>query len=441
MKTFTETRDNQMVTEFSAAGREPSGQRVGTTKNNRKAYALPLPIAALGFVLVQSASVSAADWTQFRGSATDSIAVAETLPTELSGDAIAWQADLPGRGLSGPIIVGDQVVVTASSGYQDDRLHIISMNAATGEQQWERQFQAMGRTVAHPKMCVATPTPATDGERIYAFYSSNDLICTDMEGNLQWYRGLGAEFPNASNSLGMSSSPVVIGSTVVAQVESDAEAFAIGVDVVSGETKWKLDRPRKANWSSPTVLPSIGDRPALALLQSSAGLTAVDPESGTELWTFNNGASTVPSATVSDGKIIVPSNGLTILQPSADGTSFESVSNVKGAKPGTPSPLVLNGMMFSVNGTGVLAAADMETGERLWQLRLHGKFSSTPLASNGHLYFFSEKGMASVVRPTPEAGEIGSQLDLTETLLCSPAAANDALYVRSDGHIWKFAKR
>ncbi len=186
-------------------------------------------ILLLSLLAASTLSVSAADWRPFRGTSTDSVAVGESLPTELSGDVIDWQIELPGRGLSGPIVIGDQVVVTASSGYHDDRLHIISVDAASGEQTWERQFQATGRTVSHPKMCVATPTPASDGERIYAFYSSNDLICTDLEGNLQWYRGLGEEHPNASNSLGMSSSPIVVGSTVIVQVESDAEAFAVGV--------------------------------------------------------------------------------------------------------------------------------------------------------------------------------------------------------------------
>jgi len=385
--------------------------------------------------------VCAADWRQFRGTSTNSVAVGEELPTELSRETIAWQIELPGRGLSGPIISDGRVVVTASSGYSDDRLHIISRNAVTGELHWERQFQATGRTGAHPKMCVATPTPATDGERIYAFYSSNDLICTDIEGNLQWYRGLGEEFPNASNSLGMSSSPIVIGTTVVVQVESDAEAFAMGLDAISGETKWKLDRRRKSNWSSPAVFTATGDCPALALLQSSVGLTAVDPDNGTELWTYDEGASTVPSATVSDGRIIVPSNGLTILQPSADGTSFEMIRNVKNARPSTPSPIVAGGIMFSVNGSGVLSAVSMETGKRLWQLRLHGRFSSTPVTSNGHLFCCSEKGMVSVVFPTEDEGKIVSQLDLAETILCSPAAANDALYIRSDGHLWKFAKQ
>ncbi len=144
---------------------------------------------------------------------------------------------------------------------------------------------------------------------------------------------------------------------------------------------------------------------------------------------------------MSNGQIIVPSNGLTVLQPSADGTSYEEVRNVKNARPSTPSPLVADGMMFSVNGSGVLAAVGLETGKRLWQLRLNGRFSSTPLASNGHLFFFSEKGMATVLRPAESGGEIVSQLDLTETILCSPAAADNALYVRSDGHLWKFEKQ
>lgn len=383
----------------------------------------------------------AGDWRQFRGNAANSVAQGEKLPTELSGGSIAWKTALPGRGVSGPIAIGEQIVLTASSGYSQDRLHILSFDTETGETQWERQFQATGRTVCHEKMCVATPTPASDGERIFAFYSSNDLICTDLAGNLLWYRGLGEEFPNASNSLGMSSSPIVIDSTVIAQVESDAEAFAIGVDTESGETKWKIDRPRKANWTSPTILPGSGGKTPLALLQSSKGLTAVDPETGTEVWSFAEGASTIPSSSVIDGTVYVPSNGLTTFKPASDRSSVEQVWNSSTLAPSTSSPVVMDGMTFTVNRTGALAAGDIETGERIWQLRLKGPFSGTPVASNGHLFFFNEKGLAFVVRPSKEKGEIVSQLDLGETILCSPAASNNALYIRSDSHLWKFAEQ
>lgn len=384
--------------------------------------------------------VQAGDWKQFRGNQANSIALGESLPTELSGGNISWKVELPGRGLSGPIVVGDQVILTASSGYNEDRLHVMSFDSETGERQWERQFQATGRTICHEKMCVATPTPASDGERIFSFYSSNDLICTDLAGDLLWYRGLGEEFPNASNSLGMSSSPIVIGSTVIAQVEADAEAFAIGVDAATGDTRWRIQRPRRANWTSPTILPGAGGRPTLALLQSSAGLTAVDPETGDVVWDFTEGASTTPSSSVVDGRIYIPSHGITTLKTSADGKSFEQVWNSPVLSPATPSAVVMNGMTFSVNRSGALAAGDAETGKRLWQLRLKGPFSSSPVAASGHLFFFNERGVAFVVKPELEGGTIVSQFDLEETILCSPAAADNALYIRSDGHMWKFAE-
>lgn len=397
---------------------------------------LTLLLLLVGF----STIAQAGDWKQFRGNSANSVAIGENLPTELSGGSIAWKVELPGRGTSGPIAIGEQVLLTACSGYAQDRLHVLSFDAETGELQWERQFQATGRTACHNKMSVATPTPATDGERIFAFYSSNDLICTDLAGNLQWYRGLGSEFPNASNSLGMSSSPIVIGSTVIAQVESDAEAFAIGVDSESGETKWKIDRPQKANWTSPTIMPATDSTPALALLQSSAGVEAVDPETGSTVWEFKNGASTIPSSSVVDGTIYITSNGITAVVPAKDG-SLKELWKEKLLSPSTPSPVVMNDMTFSVNRAGALAAGDIETGKRLWQLRLKGAFSGTPVASNGHLFFFNERGVAFVVKPERESGSIVSELDLGETILSSPAASNNALYIRSDGHLWKFAEQ
>ncbi len=94
-------------------------------------------------VAVAACSVSdrlaAADWLQFRGNRANSVAGSESLPTELSGRNMAWKVELPGRGLSGPIVVGDRVFVTASSGYTEGRLHVLSFDAATGKMQWSQQ--------------------------------------------------------------------------------------------------------------------------------------------------------------------------------------------------------------------------------------------------------------------------------------------------------------
>src|SRR5688500_2311713 len=126
---------------------------------------------ALLLLLTAAAPLAAADWLQFRGS--DNRGVADAAPpTEFSAtDKVAWKAPLPGSGVSGPIVIGDRVVVTASSGpVKQDRLHVLCFDAKNGKELWQRQFWATGRPYHHPTSANAAPTPARDGERNFAFY-------------------------------------------------------------------------------------------------------------------------------------------------------------------------------------------------------------------------------------------------------------------------------
>src|SRR5579871_691897 len=246
-------------------------------------------LAASFLSLGLAVALSGADWPQFRGADSSGVSPDRNVPTSIT-ENIAWSAELPGRGLSGPIVVGEKVFLSASSGYQQDRLHILCFDAGTGKKLWERQFWATGRTLCHPKMCNATPTPASDGKRVFAFFSSNDVVCVDLEGNLQWMRGMTYDYPNASNSLGMSSSPVVLGETLIVMVENLSESFTAGLDVATGANRWKLDRPQLDNWTSPTVLPGKMREDDLVILQSIKGLTALRPYTGYEVWHFDGSA-------------------------------------------------------------------------------------------------------------------------------------------------------
>ena len=391
----------------------------------------------VGFALSGLLIGTGADWRQFRGNDVDGLGTTSPPSTWSDGAPVAWESDLPGRGLASPIVVGGQVVVTASSGPNDDRLHVVSFDAASGETNWERQFWATGRPAHHPKTSVAAPTPASDGERIFAFYSTNDVVCLDLDGNLLWYRGLTYDYPNASNSLGMSSSPVVVGKTLVCMVESDADSFSTGLDTETGETLWKIDRPRKANWTSPVVLTDeTGD--AHVLLQSSAGVVAVDPATGEVVWTYADGASTIPSSVVAGETVYVPSNGITAIRPGKSNPAVPDVLwNEGGLRPGTSSPIVKGDRLFVVNGAGVLTAADAKTGERGWQLRLRGKFSGSPVIAGNQLYIVTEKGQLLVVELGEDAGEIVSTHEFGDTVLSTPAVVDGALYVRGEGHLWK----
>ncbi|MEX0701331.1 MAG: PQQ-binding-like beta-propeller repeat protein [Planctomycetales bacterium] len=391
-------------------------------------------LAALLWTLAAAGAVAGAEWRQFRGS--DSTGVAEgDPPVEWGAEKnVAWRAELPGRGLSAPIVVAGRVIVTASSGVEQDRLHVLCFDERTGEKRWEREFTATGRTQCHPKSCVAAPTPASDGARIFAFYSSNDAACLDLEGNLVWYRGLGLDFPNASNSLGMSSSPVVAGETLVVQVESDDDSFATGLDAATGVSRWKIDRPKRANWTSPLLLSADS-----VLLQSSAGVAAIDPRTGRAQWSYGDGASTVPSSAAADGVVYVPSHGITALRPGATEEPPEQLWRESKLGPSTASPLVHQGRLYSLNSAGVVVCADPGSGEVTWRLRLEGPFSASPVAAGGRLYLFNEQGVGFVVEPGEKDGRIIGRNELGETILGTPAIAGDAIYVRSDRHLWKIA--
>ena len=194
--------------------------------------ALILSILLLPFSLFGS-------WLSFRGDAGNGSIPDKLSPNVGTTGKTSWRIDLPGRGLSSPIVVGNLVFVTASSGPKEETLHIMAFEIKKGKKAWERKFKATGRTVCHEKTCVAAPTMASDGKLVVAQFSSNDVFCLDLKGNLKWLRGLTYDYPNAANGLGMSSSPVIAGEVVIAQVENDAESFTAGLSLANGSTLWK----------------------------------------------------------------------------------------------------------------------------------------------------------------------------------------------------------
>ena len=109
-------------------------------------------------------------------------------------------------------------------------------------------MKATGRPFCHQTSANAAPTPCSDGEKIFAFYSSNDLICYDLEGNLQWFKSLIDKHPLIGNDIGMGSSPIVLDGVVVVTVECQTDSFAAGVSAETGETLWEIPLNADSNW-------------------------------------------------------------------------------------------------------------------------------------------------------------------------------------------------
>jgi outer membrane protein assembly factor BamB len=249
------------------------------------------------------------------------------------------------------------------------------------------------------------------------------------------------DFPNASNSLGMASSPVFAGNTLVVQVENDSQqSLAVGIDPLNGTSRWTMPRPQRANWTSPTVMRGSQPEDDVVLLQSSAGIAAINPLTGSELWKYSDGAATIPSSAPRGRTLFVPSRGVTALHFPEGSANVEQLWRAERLNPATASPVAYRDELYLLNGAGVLVCASQKDGQVKWQLRLEGPFTSSPVIARGHLYVINEAGLGQVVKLDGDQGEVVGKGDFQDTILATPAVAGGALYVRSDRTLWKVGK-
>src|SRR5262245_8346963 len=186
--------------------------------------------AILPSLLLFLSSLHAADWPQFRGPGASGVAEDKNLPTEWDATKnVRWKVPLPGRGLSNPVIADGRIYVTAASGWQQKRLHVLCFDEANGKKLWERQFWATGTTHSHPKTNMAAPTPVTNGKQVYSLFATQDLVALDKDGDLLWYRSLTGDYPTIGNNVGMASSPVLWKDVLIADVINVGESFATGI--------------------------------------------------------------------------------------------------------------------------------------------------------------------------------------------------------------------
>jgi outer membrane protein assembly factor BamB len=382
--------------------------------------------------------ISGADWRQFRGSQSNSVAAESRLPLDWSATSnVAWRTPLPGKGASGPIVIGDRIYVTRSGGIKQDRLHVLCFHSGTGKQIWRRDFWATGRTYTHPVSSVAAPTPASDGKRIVAFYSSNDLVCLDLDGNLLWYRALALDFAKAGNDVGMSSSPTIAGDVVVVQAENQGNSFATGIDIKTGEQLWEVKRQTNANWSSPIAFEGPTGKPAV-LLQSPIGLTAYDAAGGEVLWEVEMSCGNIVSPTLAGDLVLVHSNGLTAIRIGKGVTQPEVAWTSNRLGMNGASPVVHDGKIYLLSGS-IARCADLATGELEWQVRLEGRFWASPILAGGHLYFINQEGDAQVVS-VGTTGTLVAKSAFGEVVQGTPAVVGNAMFVCTDKRLWKITE-
>jgi outer membrane protein assembly factor BamB len=393
---------------------------------------------AASLTLALTLPAAGADWPQFKGPNATGVSAENDLPTEWGKDkGVKWKAALPARGVSSPVVVGDRVYVTCSSGAKDDRLHVLCFDAATGKQLWHRQLKATGGTACHPKTCMAAPTPAADETGVYALFATGDLAAFEPDGTLRWYRSLTGDYPNITNQVGMAASPILVKDRLIVPMDNAGESFLAAIDTKYGKNVWKAERPRNINWVTP-VARTVGNATEV-IFDGPGGLTAYDAATGAKRWESKLSHGSIPTGVLAGDTLYAPAGGVTAIKLGAKGPAGDGVK-IKDVQPGMGSPLVYADKVFAVNGNGIVSCADAKTGKLLYKERLKGAFSASPVAGAGKVYFLNETGTCFVVDAKSDEFDVLSANELGGETLGTPAIAGGRIFIRTDKALYALGR-
>ncbi len=388
------------------------------------------------------------DWPYWRGPGsfgvrTEALAATTWSPTK----GIRWKVALPGLGHAAPVIVGDQVfIATADEKAQSQAL--IALHRETGALLWNTVFYRGRFLYKHQKNSHASATPACDGSRVFVPTVADNalwLTALNVNGDIAWQRRLG---PFASE-WGYASSPalykdlvIVVGDNKGAKEAVDAAetSYLVGVKRDTGEIVWRVPRPLMASYGTPVVAHLAG-RDQL-LLSGAQRIVAYDPATGKELWFFSWGAFRSANSMVCGPDCVYasttwPDNQIVCVRADGNGDVTESHLVWRHARVVTdiPSALFHDGRLYLTTDRGMAVCMDGATGKTVWQDRLGGPISSSPVLAGDVILSTDEQGTTHLFK-TGMQFELVATNNLNDPVLASPALSGDRLFLRSRSHLY-----
>lgn len=424
-----------------------------------------------------------------------------------TGENIRWKIRIEGLGHSSPIVWGDRIfLTTAISADTDDPAletgwiggtgdpaadtgewtwQVLCIEASTGTTLWTKDAIKREPTIKrHLKASHANCTPATDGQNVVAFFGSEGLYCYDMDGNLKWSKDLGRLHSGPYNAeeleWGFASSPVIYDGKVIVQCDCLNTGFIGIYDIENGNEIRRIERADVSTWSTPNVV-SAGGKTQL-ICNGYKQIASYDFETGEQIWTISGGGDVpVPTPLFDDGIFFI-TNGhgrsptfavsadargdLTLEEESEEkkdsGKDGEKAAEVidendvhdqalpEGLvwyqpRDGSymPTPIIVNGRLYTGNDNGRLTVRDCKTGEEVYKQRVgedSGTYSASAVSAGGNLYFSSESGKITVVK----AGDAYEQLaenEMGERVMATPALTGDTIIVRGVKHLFCIAQQ
>ena len=431
-----------------------------------------LPLVLLSFAVAGAAAAD--DWPQFRGPGGQGHSSAAGLPLRWSEtENLAWKVPISGRGFSSPVVLGSQVWMTtalekaASAEEANKRLegnriadrlevdHSVTLQAVCFSRHTGKLLaEILLFHVEHPDPIqavnsYASPTPVIEPERLYCDFGTNGTACLDTAtGDILWKRRLPLD-----HQVGPGSSPFLYGDLLVLVRDGCHVQYVTALDKQTGNTVWRTDRPpidatyppyRKA-FSTPLVIGASGRRQMI--VPGAQWVVSYDPATGREIWRANYGSgfSNAPRPVFGHGMVYIctgfASQQLWAIRVDGRGDVTEThvVWKSKRQIPKRSSPLLVGDQLYLISDTGVATCFDARTGETHWCERISGNYSASPTYVDGRIYFFSEEGKATVLRPGPQLTKLAEN-HLDGRVTASPAVAGRALLLRSDTHLYRIEK-
>jgi len=243
------------------------------------------------------------DWRQFRGPNASGVAAGSfPLPVEFSqSDKVLWSASI-GDGIGSPIVAGDRVFATAMVGEQT--LGVFCFEATTGKSVWKREFATGKLPRITPPNSHASSTPATDGQRVFVYFTTLGLLGLDAtDGNTLWEKPL--PIPAYLMDWGAGVSPIVYRDMVIFNQDDDLSPMLYAFDAATGNERWRTERPDMiAGYAVPVICEADGQTDIV--VAGTGRLKGYDPETGKERWTCNTLLRTImTSPVVRDGVIYI----------------------------------------------------------------------------------------------------------------------------------------
>lgn len=418
----------------------------------------------LGLALLGLGPLPAAnDWPGFRGPWGDGQVAASGdarpagLPLTWSEtENIVWKTAIPERGWSTPAVMGGKVWLTTAT-LDGTAFYVLGIEAATG------------RVLVHDKLfdCAApeplgnkvngyaTPSPVLEAGRVYVHFGSYGTACLDAAtGRPIWRRD---DLP-CRHYRGPASSPVLFENLLILSMDGADVQYLVALDKATGRTVWKTDRSvawndgdskikmvqegdrRKAH-STPLLVTEAG-RPRMFSIGAKAAYE-YEPRTGRELWRVRYDAwSAAPLPVYRQGLVfMITGLGKTeLLAVRADGTGDVTDSHVAWRSDSmvakTSSPVLVDDLLYFVADGGIVTCLETTTGQQVWRERLPGNYAASPIHGDGRLYFCSQEGKTTVIKPG-RTWEVLATNTLETGLMASPAVAGKALYLRTKTHLYR----